>query len=145
MATDVAPSRSARVPWGLALGGLLLVVAGVVGYFAVVLLLAGRLAAVRSGAVPNWILIAMGIGLTVLAVRRAPNRWVPKGLLGVNVVLAGFFAHLLYVATTVPAAPGPARGALAPAFELSDQKGQVVRLSDFRGTPLLLVFYRGHW
>jgi hypothetical protein len=145
MATDIAPSRPARVPWGLALGGLLLVLTGVLGYFAIVFLLSGRLAAVRSGAVPNWILVAMGIGLSVLAMRRAPGRWAPKVFFGVNVALAGFFAHLLYIATTVPFATGPALGAPAPAFELNDQKGQVVRLSDFRGAPLLLVFYRGHW
>ena len=26
-----------------------------------------------------------------------------------------------------------------------DPSGKTVRLSDFAGAPLLLVFYRGHW
>lgn len=33
----------------------------------------------------------------------------------------------------------------APDFELPDQDGHVVRLSDLRGTPLLLIFVRGDW
>jgi peroxiredoxin len=44
-----------------------------------------------------------------------------------------------------PSAPGPPVGAPAPAFALVDQRGKIVRLEDFRGAPLLLVFYRGHW
>ena len=40
---------------------------------------------------------------------------------------------------------GLAVGDLLPDFALPDQTGTVVRLGDFRGRPLLLVFYRGHW
>lgn len=37
-------------------------------------------------------------------------------------------------------------GALAPDFELPDQDGRPVRLSDFRGKhPVLLIFVRGDW
>src|SRR5690606_40277483 len=32
-------------------------------------------------------------------------------------------------------------GAIAPEFELQDQHGSPVRLSQFRGTPVVLVFY----
>ncbi|TMA62512.1 MAG: redoxin domain-containing protein [Deltaproteobacteria bacterium] len=45
----------------------------------------------------------------------------------------------------MPPASGPPIGAPAPAFALVDQRGGTVRLEDFRGAPLLLVFYRGHW
>lgn len=33
----------------------------------------------------------------------------------------------------------------APEFELPDQDGSLVKLSDLRGTPLLLIFVRGDW
>lgn len=34
-------------------------------------------------------------------------------------------------------------GELAPDFELRDVEGKTVRLSDFRGKPVLLSFLRG--
>ena len=34
-------------------------------------------------------------------------------------------------------------GDLAPDFELEDVEGNLVRLSDFRGRPVLLAFLRG--
>ncbi len=34
-------------------------------------------------------------------------------------------------------------GELAPDFELQDVEGKTVRLSDFRGKPVLLAFLRG--
>jgi peroxiredoxin len=34
-------------------------------------------------------------------------------------------------------------GDLAPEFELKDVQGNIVRLSDFRGQPLVLAFLRG--
>jgi len=34
-------------------------------------------------------------------------------------------------------------GEMAPDFELKDIDGKIVRLSDFRGKPVVLVFLRG--
>ncbi len=34
-------------------------------------------------------------------------------------------------------------GELAPLFELTDIRGHIVRLADFRGRPVLLAFLRG--
>ncbi len=130
---------------GLAVVSLLLVLAGVIGYFVVVFRFAAWLPSVRNDAVPNWILVALGLGLAILAIRRAPTARTPKVLLGVDVVLAVLFAAMLYVIPVVPAATGPALGASAPDFALLDQSGNTVRLSDLRGAPVLLVFYRGHW
>lgn len=39
----------------------------------------------------------------------------------------------------------PQVGDQAPDLTLSDQQGNRVTLSDARGLPLVLVFYRGHW
>jgi hypothetical protein len=130
----------------LAAAGLLLVLAGVVGYFVVVLSVPALVPYVRDSAVPNWLLILAGVLLSILAVRRpGTGRWLPGVLLGVNVVLAGLFATFLYVATAVSGEGGPAVGRPAPDWALRDQTGNTIRLADFHGSPLLLIFYRGHW
>lgn len=140
---DDQPSQSIRKSRGV--GGLLVVLAGVFAYFVVVLLFGARLPSVGRYAVPNWVLIAVGVAMTWRAVRAAPDSRAPKILLGLNLLVAVFFAHFLYRSTSVPVATGLSLGTSAPAFELTDQRGQTVRLADFRGGPLLLVFYRGHW
>ena len=128
----------------LALLGVLLVIAGVVGYFAAVIHLPS-VPSIRNYALPNWILIAAGIAAGVVAVRRLPRRWTPKLLLGVEVALAGLFAVMLYVSSAVPGTGGPAVGNPAPDFTLTDHRGDPVHLANLRGAPVLLIFYRGHW
>ena len=145
MPRGTAAPRLPRGFRGLAVASLLFVLAGVIGYFVVVFRAAAWLPSVRNDAVPNWILVALGLGLSVLAIRRAPSARTPKVLLGVNVALAGLFAAMLYAIPMVPAATGPTLGAPAADFALRDQSGKTVRLSDLRGAPVLLVFYRGHW
>lgn len=131
----------------LAAAGTLLVLAGIVGYFIAVLRWGARLPWVRNDAVPNWLLVVSGLILASVALSRAARgrRLLASSLLGVNVLLAVWFAGMLYVFSVVPPATGPAIGKPAPAFALADQAGKIVRLEDFRGSPLLLVFYRGHW
>jgi hypothetical protein len=130
----------------LALGGLLLVLAGVVGYFAVILSVQPWVPYVRNDAIPNWALIVAGLAFSITAVRRAgAGRWLSGVLLGLNVVLAGLFAAFLYVTTAVSGTGGPPVGQPAPDFSLQDQSGRTLSLGDFHGSPLLLVFYRGHW
>ena len=141
--TNPARNRS------LALAGLGLVlgIAGAVGYFVLVIYFGPWLPGARNHALPSWVLIAAGLGLSALAVMRASRgrRVVASILLVSNVVVAGAFANLIYVAFVVPEAHGPATGEPAADFALADQTGRVVRLRDFAGKPLLLVFYRGHW
>src|SRR5262249_45777549 len=115
------------------------------GYFVVVLHAGAWLPSVRNDPIPNWILIVVGLVLSTLGFVRARRRILPGLLLGVNVALAAAFAATLYVMWVVPPASGPAVGSAGPAFTLVDQSGKPVRLEDFRGGPLLLVFYRGHW
>jgi peptidoglycan/LPS O-acetylase OafA/YrhL len=134
-------SRSPR----LAAAGLALGVLGVVGYFVVVFRFGAWLPSIRNDAVPNLILVALGVGLSALAVLRTTRRLVPGLLLGLNVAVAALFLAILYVISAVPPAAGPPLGAPAPGFALVDQSGKTVRLEDFRGAPVLLVFYRGHW
>src|SRR5262249_54238258 len=130
----------------MALGGLACVLAGVVGYFVVVLHFAAWLPEVRNDAVPNWLLVGLGLVLSALAATRSGiGRRTARWLLAIHGVLAGVFAVVLYVASVVPAPAGPRVGVPAPDFSLMDQSGKPVQLADFRGSPLLLVFYRGHW
>lgn len=144
---DVSEMKDAPRPSPLALGatGLALGVVGVVGYFVVALRLGAWLPSVRNDAIPNWIVVALGLALSALAVVRARRRALPALLLGLNVAVAAAFSAILYVVPAMPPASGPPIGAPAPAFALVDQSGRTVRLEDFRGAPLLLVFYRGHW
>jgi hypothetical protein len=127
--------------------GLVLGIAGVVGYFVLVIHFGAWLPGARNHALPSWLLIAVGLALSVLAVVRARRgrRLVSSLLLVLNFAAAGAFANLIYVKFVVPEARGPAVGSRAADFALADQTGKVVRLGDFTGKPLLLVFYRGHW
>jgi hypothetical protein len=136
-------SRPAR----LAVLGLVLGLAGVLGYFLVVFRLGAWLPGVRNHALPNWLLVAGGLALAIRAATRTTpgRRLLPGLLLGLNLLVAGAFAAILYVVPVVPAAAGPTVGAAAPDFALPDQSGRMTRLADFRGAPLLLVFYRGDW
>ncbi len=140
----MAPSRRSA---GLALAGLALGVAGVAGYFVVVTHFGAALPDVRNRAVPDWLAVAVGLVCSLLAVRRATpgRRALAVGLLSANALLAGAFAFVLYDFSAVPAAPGPSVGAPAPDFALRDETGSTRTLAEFRGGPLLLVFYRGHW
>jgi hypothetical protein len=130
----------------LAAVGLGLGLAGVLAYFVVVFRLPW-LPEVRNFAVPNWLMVVAGLLLSVTALARATagRRLFPSVLFGLNVVVTVAFAAILYAVPAVPRATGPAVGAAAPDFALADQTGKMVRAADFRGSPLLLVFYRGHW
>jgi hypothetical protein len=143
--SDMKDDARRSSPLVLAAIGLALGVVGVVGYLVVAFRLGAWLPSVRNDAIPNWMLVVLGLALSVLAFVRARRRVVPGILLLLNAGVAVAFALMLYVVSVMPPASGPAIGAPAPAFALVDQTGRTVRLEDFRGAPLLLVFYRGHW
>ena len=55
-------------------------------------------------------------------------------------------AYVYVLSNQLPDTEGVvAVGAEAPDFELTDDTGATVGLGDFRGNPLVLVFYRGFW
>jgi AhpC/TSA family len=139
--TGVTPKRAAGF-------GLFLGVAGILSYFLVSLHFGAWVPWARNTALPNWALIVAGLLLSAVGVRRARSvggRWLAVPLAAVNVTLAALFAWFLYGMLAVPPVAGPAVGGPAPDFALTDQDGRAVHLADFRGKPLLLVFYRGHW
>jgi hypothetical protein len=135
-----------------ALGGLLLTVAGVVGYFALVVTQDPAVQRFLETPVLNLLAVAAGLGLSFVGVRRALRGThagrVLAPILGVlSLGLAGLFGWYLFVFSyDMPAsARAPAVGALAPDFALRDQRGEEVRLSTLRGHAVVLLFYRGHW
>jgi hypothetical protein len=142
--TPSEPTTRAAFP---AVGGLVLTLAAVVGYFVVVMRFGAWLPQIRNDPVPNRVVVALGLALALLAVIRASRgrRRLSLILAGVNVVVAGAFTAMLTVGSALPPVTGPPIGQPAPTFALADQSGRTVRLEDYRGAPLLLVFYRGHW
>jgi hypothetical protein len=60
-------------------------------------------------------------------------------------VLASFLFLQGFFSITAWAGVGPNVGDVAPLFALPDTNNQQVALKDFRGRPLVLVFYRGEW
>jgi hypothetical protein len=143
MQHETGRGNATRLAWL----GLLLGLAGIVAYFVVVFRFAAGFPGLRNSAAANWVVIGAGLVLSLLAVSRASTarRRLPGVLLGVNAVLAVAFAGLMYRWTLVPPGHPPAVGSAAPSFSVVDHTGAPARLADFRGNPLLLVFYRGHW
>src|SRR5262249_50276335 len=125
--------------------GLVLTLVGAIGYFVATVELAARYPWLRNHAAPSVVVVAIGLVLAVRGVVPARRRLLPGLLLGLSVVVAGAFAAMLWVVTAVAPVAGPPVGTPAPGFALADQGGKTIRLDDFRGKPVLLVFYRGHW
>jgi drug/metabolite transporter (DMT)-like permease len=66
---------------------------------------------------------------------------------GTVAALVGFGCYATYIVSTdlEPAANAPKVGDTAPDFRVVDPDGREFWLLDFRGGPVLLVFYRGMW
>ena len=135
-----------------AVGGFVLGLGGVVGYFLLVLLHNPHLSYLVRTPLLNLGLVAAGLLLSVRgaieAFRRRRGGRVAAPILAVlNIALSGFLGWHLFVASyhLPPAVHAPAVGAVAPDFELQDERGVPVRLSSFRGRTVVLLFYRGFW
>jgi hypothetical protein len=64
---------------------------------------------------------------------------------GIAVLLAGLFLLLTLTSGLPDQPPAVAVGGPAPDFSAVDASGQAFRLSELRGSPVLLKFFRGHW
>ena len=130
--------------------GPLVAFAGVVSYFEVF----ARFPALRDVPWVNLPLVALGAVLSALGARRAFSRprefrgKVPGALgLGLSLLLlAAFCAYIFWITYFLPPPSDVTLGLLdAPDFALSASTGETVRLSDFGGRKVVLVFYRGFW
>ncbi|MFO0972075.1 MAG: hypothetical protein U1A27_01370 [Phycisphaerae bacterium] len=140
--TDAPPTRtdSPRRAFGLALLGLLLALAGLPLWMA---LLDHHWIHV-SGA-PAWAALGLGLLIALVAARRDP-RLRTRLIVGVNTLLLLAFAFMFFVMARLPAAPATAALSTAPDFTLPDHTGRMVSLAEARAAgPTLLVFYRGFW
>ena len=130
--------------------GPLLGVAGVLSYFMVF----ARFAALRDFPWINLPLVVLAAAVSGIGVWRAYGRsQIFRGkvlsLLGfaVSLFFAGLF--ILYIFSVSYSLPTASEATLqltrAPDFALTAMDGETVRLSDFRGRKVALIFYRGHW
>ena len=130
--------------------GPIVALAGAVSYFMVF----ARFPALRDFPWINLPLVALGAGLSAVAVWRA--FWRPETFRGkltapvtfaLSSLLAGLFAF--YIFSISYSLPPPAEVSLnldqAPDFVLESNSGGTVRLGDFRGRKVALIFYRGFW
>jgi len=56
-----------------------------------------------------------------------------------------YTSYVYAFSQTLPDSDAPVVGVMAPDFEVTDPDGRHWRLSDFRGSTVLLFFYRGNW
>jgi hypothetical protein len=102
----------------------------------------------------NLPLVLVGLALSAWAAWRAfarPQVFRGRVLgsvgLAFSTLAAGFLCfYVFHLSSTLPP-PLSTTLALetAPEFALADQLGATVRLSDYRGRKVVLVFFRGHW
>lgn len=130
--------------------GPLLTFAGMISYFQVF----ARFPALRDFPWINLPLVLVGLALTVLGVRRAfahrSRVWIKiAGSIGMafSLLVGGFFlAYVFAISYSLPDATTTSLDLeQAPDFALSDHTGAIHRLSDYRGSKVVLVFYRGYW
>lgn len=130
--------------------GPLLTFTGAVTYFVVF----ARYPVLRDFPWLNLPWVLLGMILAFFAMRRAFDktsvyRGKVLGSLGFlfSLFVGGMFGwYVFYYSYTVPEPTAETMNLeAAPDFQLVDQNGRQVRLTDFRGQNVVLVFYRGFW
>ncbi len=142
-----------RRNWAAGVGLLL----GLVGFLSYFIILGMRIgpatSSLRDSALLHLIVIGIGLGVSVVAIRRTlgprpqhRGRWLAPILAAINVCIATLFILFLFPMATMPHLEGvPAVGGAAPDFTLLDETGTGRQLAAMRGRNVVLVFYRGHW
>jgi hypothetical protein len=130
--------------------GPLVTFAGAVSYFAFF----ARFPALRDFPWVNLPVVLLGLGLSALGLTRAYKRTSsyrgktlgPIGLVVSGLLSSAFVFYIFGLSFWLPEPTRVARGLrVAPAFSLVDHEGRSVRLEDYRGTKIVLTFYRGFW
>ena len=129
--------------------GLPLVLVAVLSYFMVF----AKFPATRDFPWVNLPLALIGLLVSFLSFRRALNgsvRWrkvVHSQLFVFSAVLTGLFlSYIFYLSYQVPSITAVTESLEKPeVFTLTDDQGNPVNLTDFKGKNLIVNFYRGHW
>lgn len=130
--------------------GPLVTIAGAISYFT----LFARYAVLRDFPWINLPLVLIGLAVSAIALgraysRRSSHRGKILGSIGLAASVLVSSAFVLYVFWLSSGLPAPTQLTqqltVAPQFTLVDHTGRSVRLDDYRGKRVLLVFYRGHW
>jgi hypothetical protein len=138
VAADSKPTTG--FPWLLAVGGIVLSLAGPVVYS-----LAIDMPWIRSSGAPAFALIIIGVTISFVAVNRRP-RLATKIMACLNSAFLVLFGYMFYFMLAVPESPKFDGLKTAPDFSLKDENNSAVSLADARSSgPVLLVFYRGFW
>ncbi len=100
----------------------------------------------RAALRPRLEQVVMTLAL-ILAIAALTMR---PGVLGVAVAILAILPSSLFLLATLtsglPRQPSSVSlGEIAPEFQVLDSRGRPFRLSDLRGSPALLKFYRGYW
>lgn len=133
------PGRPLRSGIGWALLGLVLTVAGVAGYFAML-----RQPFLRSSGLLLWAGVAVGLACCWFGWRR--SRWPARLLVVLHLGLVALLTFTFLVVFRLPAAPELAKLDQAPEVGWLVPTGQRESLQDrLKQGPVLLTFYRGEW
>lgn len=136
------PASSARSHRHLVWIGALVSLVGLVSYFFVFV----RIPFLRDTAWLNLLLVAVGLVLSIAAIRRRRSVLSFAGAAVSLACVALLVGYVFVLSEQLPETDGVvAVGAAAPAFDLLDHTGAAVSLDDFSGRPLVMVFYRGFW
>ncbi len=101
----------------------------------------------------NFPMALLGVGLSATAVWRAFRRsdifrgkiLAPLGLV-ISLIFGCFFLYYIFGLSSLPGASDTTLQLTeAPEFSLTSSDGTTVRLSDFQGRNVALIFYRGFW
>jgi hypothetical protein len=122
--------------------GALISLIGLISYFTFF----ARFPALRDVPKVNFALVLIGLAVSAWGLLRRRSLWSITGL-AVSAACAGLLAAYVFVLSYgLPDAEHAIQvGETAPAFALPDQEGRITTLEEYRGSNLVLVFYRGFW